>query len=160
MLVDVSANEAREEDVAAGRARASAAGAATKAWVRALALTAPIASHPDRTFPSVIDERAAFAEHTAALLSDRERLSYGALARRSNGYARWALRQGLGKGDTVCLLMPNRPEYMAIWLGLTRVGVVVSLLNTNLPGPALARCIDLVEPAHIVVAADRTDTLA
>ena len=25
----------------------------------------------------------------------------------------------------VCLLMANRPEYMAIWLGITSVGVVV-----------------------------------
>ena len=37
-------------------------------------------------------------------------------------YARWALEQGLAKGETVCLMMPNRPEYMAIWLGLTSVG--------------------------------------
>ena len=51
-----------------------------------------------------------------------------------NRYARWALEQGLGKGDVVCLLMPNRPEYMAIWLGITRVGGVVALLNTNLAG--------------------------
>ena len=34
----------------------------------------------------------------------------------------------------VCLLMPNRPEYMAIWLGLTRVGGVVALINTQLRG--------------------------
>ena len=49
-------------------------------------------------------------------------------------YARWALDQGLAKGETVCLMMPNRPEYLAIWLGLTRVGVVVALINTNLRG--------------------------
>ena len=57
--------------------------------------------------------------------------------------------QGLAKGETVCLLMPNRPEYMAIWLGITRVGGVVALLNTNLIGPALAHCINIVAPeAH------------
>ena len=33
--------------------------------------------------------------------------------------------QKLGKGDTVCLMMPNRPEYFAIWLGITSVGGVV-----------------------------------
>ena len=46
-----------------------------------------------------------------ALLSDRERFSYRELAARSNRYARWALAQGIGKGDTVCLMMPNRPEF-------------------------------------------------
>ena len=30
--------------------------------------------------------------------------------------------------------MPNRPDYLAIWLGITRVGGVVALLNTNCAG--------------------------
>ena len=32
----------------------------------------------------------------------------------------------------VALLMPNRAEYLAIWLGITRIGGVVALINTNL----------------------------
>src|SRR5262249_9108831 len=67
-------------------------------------------------------------------------------------YARWALRESIQKGDVVCLLMPNRPEYMAIWLGITRVGGVVALLNTNLVGLSLAHCIDIVAPKHLIVA--------
>src|SRR5262249_3784972 len=74
-----------------------------------------------------------------------------------NRYARWTLARGLAKGETVCLLMPNRPEYMAAWLGITRVGVVVSLLNTNLSGRALAHCIDVVAPRHVIVAAEFFD---
>ena len=42
--------------------------------------------------------------------------------------------------------MPNRPEYMAIWLGMTSVGGVVALLNTNLVGASLAHCIRAVGP--------------
>ena len=30
--------------------------------------------------------------------------------------------------------MPNRPEFLALWLGVTRIGGVVALLNTNLTG--------------------------
>src|SRR5438874_1734413 len=56
--------------------------------------------------------------------------------------------------------MPNRPEYLALWLGVTRIGGVVSLLNTNLTGAALAHCINIVEPKHIVVAADLADAFA
>ena len=52
---------------------------------------------------------------------------------RSNRYARWAWRKAKGKGDTICL-MPNRPEFLALWLGVTRIGGVVALLNTNLTG--------------------------
>ena len=50
--------------------------------------------------------------------------------------------------------MPNRPEYLAIWLGISKVGGVVSLINTNLRGSALAHCIDIVAPKHIIVASE------
>src|SRR6266576_4724466 len=119
---------------------------AAKAWLRALELTAPIASHPRRILPGVIEELAESCAEAQALLSDRERLTYRALAERSNRYARWALEQGLAKGETVCLLMPNRPEYMAVWIGITSVGGVAALINTQLVGTALAHCIDIVAP--------------
>jgi fatty-acyl-CoA synthase len=59
---------------------------------------------------------------------------------------------GVRKGDAVCLLMPNRPEYLAIWTGIGRAGGVVALLNTHLVGASLAHCIDAVSPRHIIVA--------
>ena len=122
--------------------------------LRALKMTTPIAKQPTRVFPVVIDQLAAKFGDAPALISDREQLSYRALAARSNRYARWALRAGIAKGDTVCLLMPNRPEYMAVWIGITSVGGVVALINTNLVGPSLAHCIDIVTPKHIIVAAE------
>jgi len=99
--------------------------------LRALRMTTHIARNPTRTFPHVVDELADRHGDAPALLSDRERFSYRDLAERSNRYARWALSQDLAKGDTVCLLMPNRPEFLALWLGVTRVGGVVALLNTT-----------------------------
>src|SRR6266550_3793424 len=122
--------------------------------LRTLRMTTHIAHNPTRTFPKVVDELADRHGDAPALLSDRERFSYRDLAERSNRYARWALAQGLVKGDTVCLMMPNRPEYLTLWLGITRVGGVVALLNTNLTGTALAYCINVVEPKHIIVAAE------
>jgi len=127
---------------------------AAQAWARALELTAPISRHPHRLLPTVIAERAAQLGDHPALLSAHECLTYGTLVARSNQYARWALGQGLGKGEVVCLMMPNRPEYMAIWLGIASVGGVVALLNTNLTGPSLAHSIHIVSPKHIIVAAD------
>ncbi|XP_045479747.1 long-chain fatty acid transport protein 4-like isoform X2 [Harmonia axyridis] len=42
--------------------------------------------------------------------------------------------KGLGykRGDSVALLMDNRPEYVCIWLGLAKVGIITALINTNL----------------------------
>jgi fatty-acyl-CoA synthase len=120
--------------------------------LRSLRKTTPIARNPTRIFPNVIEELAARYGEAPALLSDRETFSYRELFARSNRYSRWALREGIRKGDTVCLLMPNRPEYLAIWLGITRVGGIVALLNTHLVGPSLAYCIDIVGPTHLIVA--------
>jgi fatty-acyl-CoA synthase len=140
--------------------RDGSAGSTAKAWLRALELTAPIAGNPDRILPAVILEVAAKMGDAPALLSDQESFTYRELATRTNQYARWALDQGLRKGDVVCLLMASRPEFMAIWLGITSAGAVVSLLNTNLAGPSLAHCIHAVSPKHIIVSAEFAKDLA
>jgi fatty-acyl-CoA synthase len=125
---------------------------ATRAWLRALELTTPIAHNPTRIFPVVVEELAGRFGDAPALLSETETLSFRALLDRSNRYARWAWVHGVSKGDAVCLLMPNRPEYLAIWSGIGRAGGVVALLNTHLLGASLAHCIDAVSPRHIIVA--------
>ena len=127
---------------------------AGKTWLRALTATAPIANEPDRTLPARIEELALVHGNAPALLGENECLSYSALAERANRYARWAIELGVGRGETVCLLMPNRPEYVAIWLGVSRVGGTVALLNTSLTGAALAHCVNLAAPQHIIVAAE------
>ena len=134
-------------------------GSNSKAWVRALELTAPIARHRDHVMPNVIEELAAKWGYAPALLSDRERMTYRELSERSNRYARWALDRNLAKGEVVALLMTNRPEYIATWLGITSVGGVVALLNTNLIGPSLAHCINVASPKHLIVAAEFLEQL-
>jgi fatty-acyl-CoA synthase len=127
---------------------------------RVLRLTTPIARNPRRIFPLLVDDLAARHGDKPALVSKHESLTYRALAEHSRRYSRWAMAEGVGKGDVVALLMTNRPEYVAIWLGIIRAGGTVALLNTNLAGPALAFCIDSVAPKHIIVAGDLADTLA
>src|SRR5215467_4197225 len=134
-------------------------GSALQAWVRALEATAPIAARPRRVLPDVIEELALRFGDAPALLSQAECLSFRALASRMNQYARWTLASGVDKGGSVALLMPNRPEYMAIWLGITRAGCVAALLNTNLEAKALAHAIDAVKPAHVIVAAELASSM-
>jgi fatty-acyl-CoA synthase len=129
------------------------------AWVRALQRTAPIEKEPLRTLPLVLDELAAQRGSASALESRSGSLAYEELADRARRYARWALAHGLGPGDVVCLLMPNRPEYLAVWLGLTRVGAVVALLNTNLAGEPLAHSIRIVRPRQVVVDASLAEAV-
>lgn len=119
--------------------------------MRALEMTTPIARNPAVTLPVLIDTLAERFGDAPALISEHQSLTYRGLAERSSQYARWALRQGLSFGDVVCLLMPNCPEYIAVWLGITRVGGIVSLLNTNLVGDSLIHAINIVAPRHVIV---------
>jgi fatty-acyl-CoA synthase len=135
-------------------ARRASDWACLKGALRTLRMTTPIARHPTRVFPAIVDELADRYGDAPALMSDRESFTYRELAARANQYARWSLAQDIQKGDTVCLMMPNRPEYMALWLGVTRVGGVVALINSNLTGATLAHCVNVVTPRHIIVAAE------
>ena len=131
----------------------------TKLWLRALEATARI-DRDGHTFPELIDDLATRQGDRPALLSEGECLTFRELAERSNRYSRWALSLDLPAGATVGLLMPNRPDYLAAWIGLTRVGLTAALLNTNLTGASLAHCIAVAAPAHVVVAGACTDAFA
>jgi fatty-acyl-CoA synthase len=80
--------------------------------------------------------------------------TYAALDAYANRVAHWADGQGLKRGDTVALLMMNRPEYVAIWFGLSKVGVITALLNTQLSGPGLAHSLNIADAGHVIVDAD------
>ncbi len=131
---------------------------ARKAWMRALERTAPIPRNRFVTLPTLIGDLARQFGDAPALVSEQQRYSYRGLSERANRYARWALEQGIKAGDVVCLLMQNCPEYMAVWLGVTRVGGVVSLVNTNLVSDSLAHAIGVVKPRHVIVGADLVES--
>jgi fatty-acyl-CoA synthase len=117
-------------------------------------MTQHIEAAPERTLPVVTGELGARFGDAPALIGRGETLSHAGLAARVNRYARWALGEGIAKGDVVALFMANRPDYLAAWLGLTRIGAVVALLNTNLRGEALAHAIGAAAPGHLIAAQD------
>ena len=47
----------------------------------------------------------------------------------------------LRQGDTVALMMLNKPEFVSIWLGMAKIGVTTALINTNVTGKALMHCV-------------------
>jgi len=127
---------------------------------RALARTIPVGKNPRRTYCDLADELAVRYGDRVALISDRETFSYREWDARANRYARWARSQGLAKGDVVALLMPNRPEYLSIWLGLARAGVITALINTNVSGASLAHCVNIAAAKALIVDASLAPQLA
>ncbi len=89
-----------------------------------------------------------------------ETLTYAAMDALANRYAAWALAQGLKPGDTVALFLPNRPDYLPIWLGMTKVGVIAALINNQLVGEALLHCLDISGASHVFTAPETDSAFA
>ncbi|XP_035739429.1 long-chain fatty acid transport protein 4-like [Vespa mandarinia] len=68
----------------------------------------------------------------------------------SNRIANIFKEAGYGKGDAVALLMLNRPEYIATWLGLGKIGVITALINTNLRQQCLSHCLTVAKVKSII----------
>jgi len=131
-----------------------------KAWVRALERTAVIERDRTLTLPALLARLADRFGDAPALVGADSVLSYRALAAAGNRYARWGLARGLGAGDVVCLVMANCPDYMAIWLGLSGIGVTVALINTNLKGELLAHSLNLVAPRYVIAGASLSEAVS
>jgi fatty-acyl-CoA synthase len=144
----------------AARSRLAKEAAYLAGMLRALKATTHIGRNRNRVFPHVIAELAEKHRGRTALISERETFTYEELNGRANAYARWARANGVEKGDTVALMMANRPDYLAFWVGILRIGGAVALLNTNLTGQALAHCVSIVKPKHVVTGAEHEAAMA
>eukprot|EP00004_Rigifila_ramosa_P013979 TRINITY_DN313_c0_g1_i1.p1 TRINITY_DN313_c0_g1~~TRINITY_DN313_c0_g1_i1.p1 ORF type:complete len:647 (+),score=170.85 TRINITY_DN313_c0_g1_i1:78-2018(+) len=86
----------------------------------------------------------------AAIIFEGKTWTYRELDALANQVANWAIQKGIKKGDVVALVMENCPEYVAFWLGLSKMGAVTALINTNLRGKPITHSIG-VSGAKVVV---------
>ena len=110
-----------------------------------------------RLICDIVAAHARKAPEAPAILCGDEIWTYSALDARANAYAHWAMAQGIGRGQSVALLMENRPDFIAAWLGLFKAGAAVALINTNLTGEALAHSIAIAAAAQAIVGAEMRD---
>jgi len=107
-------------------------------WLLCDDIEAAVDKHPQRT----------------AITFEGKSLTYAQLDAMANRFAHWATGRGIKKGDTIALFMPNRLEYVAIWYGLSKVGVATALINNNQAGPALCHSLKISGAAHVIADAE------
>lgn len=103
-------------------------------------LSAAVMKHtPERSWAVVdrFEELAAVQPGRPFLVWEGREISYDAANRAMNRHAHYARAQGLAPGDTVSLMMENRPEFLYLWFGLAKIGCVPALINTHIGGAAL-----------------------
>ncbi|KAH8384846.1 hypothetical protein KR093_009949, partial [Drosophila rubida] len=76
-----------------------------------------------------------------AVVSESQKWTFRQLNEHANRVANVFHSHGYKKGDIVGLLMENRCEFVATWLGLSKLGVITPLINTNLRGASLQHSI-------------------
>lgn len=97
-------------------------------------------------FEEAVDK---FADRVA-IEDERRSLTYRELDGLANRYAQWARGRNLRRSDTIGLVMLNRIEYVAAWMGFAKAGIPTALINTNLAGPALAHCLNIAGVSQVV----------
>ncbi len=91
-----------------------------------------------------------YPEHIAVVFNDVN-LTYRELEALVNIFANALLDLGIRKGQTVCLFMTNRTEYVVSWFAITRIGAVVSPMNPSFKEREVAYQLSNSEAVAIVV---------
>lgn len=89
-----------------------------------------------------------------AVVDETRSVTYRELDMLANRFGHWAKGRNLRRGDTVALVLPNRIEFLAAWLGFSKVGVATALINNQLTGAALAHCIKISKAHHVIADLD------
>lgn len=72
----------------------------------------------------------------------------------SNKVANYFISKGYKKGDEIALMMKSSPEYVAIWLGLSKAGLVTALINTNQRSKVLIHSLTTINAKGVICDAD------
>ena len=103
------------------------------------------------TVGGVAEKMAALRGDAPFCLFEGERISFREFNRRANRRANFFAGRGVTRGDVVCLMMENRPEFLETLVGLSKLGAVTAGINFNLQGESLAHTINLSGARRIVV---------
>lgn len=95
-----------------------------------------------------------------AVVSETQRWTFRQVNEHANRVANVLQAQGYQKGDVVALLLENRAEYVATWLGLSKIGIITPLINTNLRGPSLLHSITVAHCNALIYGEDFTEAVA
>ena len=100
-----------------------------------------------------------FGERPAVLFEGAE-LTWRELNALANRYAHTLADMGIQRGDTVSVMMENRPDFIAALIGINKLGATPALINTNLREKPLIHCITVTRSKKCLIGAELTDAVA
>ena len=103
---------------------------------------------------AVLEQRTQSHPDVEALLFEDQHWTYRQFNAWVNRLAHALAKAGVRRGDTVCLLMENHANGLALVAALAKLGAVSGMLNPNLRHDALRHSVKAMAPAGIVVAGE------
>ena len=150
----------RLESIAAAIARSPSLRASAGRVARGLLGIIPVGEDSNNTIPFQFEKLARQQPAHPFLLYGNQRFTYAEANVLVNRHAEAYKAAGLRKRDVVAVVMENRPELFWHLLGLMKLGVVASLINSHAVGKPLAHAIRICSPKRIVVGSEVLGTFA
>jgi fatty-acyl-CoA synthase len=103
-----------------------------------------------RTLGDLLDDVARTRADAEAVIFRDQRLTYGALRARVDELARALRGVGVGPGDRVAILLPNRPEWLVAAFATARLGAITVGVSTFSAPREIAWTLEHCRPAAVI----------
>lgn len=105
----------------------------------------------ERTLGKIVEIQALNNKEKPCFYFEDQIISYQDLNKLANRAANWFLNMGIKKGDKVCILFQNCPEFFYICFGLAKIGAVIVPLNIAHKGSILQYMINNSDAKAMIV---------
>ena len=95
----------------------------------------------------------------SAIVFEGQEVNWSEFNALANRYAHYLKSQGVQRGDTVSVIMENRIEFLALLVGVNKIGVTAGLINTNLTGKPLIHCITVTHSKKCIFGSEVSGAL-
>ena len=117
------------------------------------------ANHAPLTPLSFLERTAEVYPQRLAVIHGDLRRTWSEVARRCRQLASALARHGIGKGDTVAVMLPNTPPMVEAHFGIPMAGAVLNALNTRLDPETVAFMLDHGEARVVIVDPEFADVM-
>lgn len=108
---------------------------------------------------SWVEKNAAELPNHSAIVFEGQELNWAEFNALANRYANYLKAQGVKRGDVVSVIMENRIEFLAVIIGINKLGAVGALINTNLRGRPLVHCISVTNSSKCIFGSEVADAI-
>ena len=114
----------------------------------------------NRTIHGVLKQKVEACGSRDFFYFKEQAFTYEDLDRASDRVAAGLQSVGIGKGDKVAIVMGNRPEFLFLWFGLSKLGGVEVPVNTAHRGELLTYMVDKSDSRALIVESGFMDRVA